>query len=83
MHVDRSGHGDDIDLRIPDRFKVSGVIELRRFGELCRLNLSRAVLPGLQFHNAVQVDVEANGRAPLAELDGERQADITQSNNGN
>ena len=53
--------------------------ELFRLGELLRVHLERAVDAAAQFVDAVRLDVEADGLEALAELDGERQADVAEA----
>jgi hypothetical protein len=52
-------------------------------GDVARLDLARAVAAGLEFGNARGVYVETDDwRAPSAEGDGDRQPDISETDNG-
>src|SRR5262249_61772952 len=54
-----------------------------RMGNVARLDLARAVAAGLELGNARGVYVEADDRrAPSAEGDGDRQPDISETDNG-
>ena len=62
-----------------DRRRIGGKRKLVGRAQLFRACLVGVVSAGLQFLDAVLVDVEADGRKLLSELDGQRQADIAQS----
>jgi hypothetical protein len=54
-----------------------------RTGNIIRLDLTRAVAAGLELGNACGIDVEADDpRAPSAEGDGDRQPDISKTDDG-
>jgi hypothetical protein len=53
-----------------------------RLGQFLGGRLQRDVLPRAQVENALAVDVEPDDRAGLPELDRERKADVTESDDG-
>ena len=77
--VDRRRHGDDVDaagLEVPE---LRAEPQALRRGQLLRLDLERAVLAAAQLRDAIRVDVEADRVVALAELDRERQTDVTEA----
>lgn len=56
--------------------------QLAGSGQVMRLHFQRAVAARLQFGNACSVDVKAQHRAKFAEFDGQRQAHISQADDG-
>ena len=57
--------------------------KMRGLGQLFRRDFQRAILAGLQFRNAVGVDVKTQNRALLAKLNGQRKTHITESDDCN
>ena len=81
--VDRRRHRDDENTAIRDILQAVAVGKLLRSNQILRRDLQRAVLAGLQFGNARQIDVEAHHRPRLAEFDRQRQTNIAQADDRN
>ena len=74
--VYRRGYGDDEDAAFLQISRVAGVAQLRGGLQLFGRCLQRAVVAGLQFGDAVGVDVKADDRLVTAEFDGQGQANV-------
>ena len=80
--VDRRGHGDDVGRARGDVGQLAGEAQPGGAGELFGIDFQRAVVAGLERFDARGVDVVTDGVVLLAELDGQRQADIAQADDG-
>src|SRR5690606_37287041 len=80
--VDGRGHGHDVHVGLGQFGAVGGVGQVPGFGQLRVVDLQRVVMPRLQGVDALDVDVETDHRTLLAELYGQWQPDITESDHG-
>ena len=79
VFVDGRRHRDDVDIAPPDVSKLARITEMRRLLQFGARNLERRVTAARQLTNPVLVDVEADGALSLANLQGERQAHVTEA----
>ncbi len=80
--VDRRRHRDDEDARLAQVRDVAAASQLRGGTQFVGRALERVVAVRAQFRDARGVDVEAEHGTLLAELDGQRQADIAEADDG-
>ena len=80
--VHRRGHGHDEDIGLCQFIRLAGVAQATGLGQLCALDLQRAVYPFLEFGDATRVNVKTNNGTLFAKLYCQRQTDISQADNG-
>src|SRR5699024_5405973 len=81
--VNRGRYGDDVDASPGDVFQVVGQLEVLADGlELPAFDFASGVFACLQFPDARLLDVVADDLVFSGELDGQRQADIAEANDG-
>ncbi len=81
--VDRRRHRDDEDAAGLEVLQLSREAEQVGFGEFPGIRLERAVVAVAKLLDALRLDVETDGLETLAELHGERQADIAEADDAN
>jgi hypothetical protein len=80
--VDGRGHGDDDDIGLADFARIVRRHEPRCGAQIVRRDLAGRIHEGTVGRYLLVREVEADGVEQLAELDGERQPDVTQPDDG-
>ena len=75
-------HGDDVDTCLGEIGGVGRERQVRGLDKFDFRYFERAVAARAQRIDAALIDIEADHRAALAKLDGKRQADIAEADNG-
>ena len=82
VRVHRGGDGDDEDAAGAQGRGVTGDGQVPGGGQFLGRGLAGAVAAGLEFGDALGLDVEADHRAVFAKFDGQGQADVAEANDG-
>src|SRR6516164_3353292 len=79
--IDRRWHRDDVEIRVSKTLHLGRVGEARGARKFLLVHLVGAIDAAREFGDAFAIDIEAKHRKVPREIDGERQADIAETDN--
>ena len=77
--IDRRRNGDNVKVGLFQALRIGGVGDALGLCELLPAHLARAIQPTSQLGDTLPIDIEADHGEMPRKIDGERQTDITQT----